>query len=188
MAAKKCPVLIFLPPSFCLFRCRAASRESEDGRGYRPCSFLARISAGRYFFLLLERSTGKPSLWAEPINFSRLSGLARGLGNCYDPAMSEAAAPIAPPETEKKEKTDPRESRDRGYLVICWNDPVNLMDYVTHVFQAVFRWPKAKARRHMLQVHEAGKSLLVRETFEKAEHYVHQLQGYGLHATMEREE
>ena len=40
----------------------------------------------------------------------------------------------------------------------------------------------------MLEVHNAGKSLLVRETFEKAEHYVHQLQGYSLHATMEREE
>src|ERR1700722_8649233 len=99
------------------------------------------------------------------------------------PPMPEAAVPVAPPEREKKEKTDPKDSRDRGYLVICWNDPVNLMDYVTHVFQMVFAWPKAKARRHMLQVHETGKSLLARETFEKAEHYVHQLQGYGLHAT-----
>ncbi len=102
--------------------------------------------------------------------------------------MAEIATPAAPPEVEKKKKTDPRESLDPGYLVICWNDPVNLMDYVTHVFQVVFGWPKAKAERHMLQVHQAGKSLLARETLEKAEHYVHQLQGYGLHATLEREE
>jgi ATP-dependent Clp protease adaptor protein ClpS len=102
--------------------------------------------------------------------------------------MSETAEPVIFPDVEKREETSPRGSRDRGYVVICWNDPVNLMDYVTHVFQSVFRWPKAKARRHMLQVHELGRSLLVRETFEKAEHYVHQLQGYGLHATMEREE
>ena len=95
---------------------------------------------------------------------------------------------MAPPETEKKEETDPKGVRDPGYLVICWDDPVNLMDYVTHVFQSVFGWPKDRAQRHMLQVHEMGKSLLVRETFEKAEHYVHQLQGYGLHATMERDE
>jgi ATP-dependent Clp protease adaptor protein ClpS len=40
----------------------------------------------------------------------------------------------------------------------------------------------------MMQVHQAGKSLLARETFEKAEHYVHQLQSYHLHATMERDE
>jgi ATP-dependent Clp protease adaptor protein ClpS len=102
--------------------------------------------------------------------------------------MPATAVPFAPPETEKKEKTDPKKSHDRGYLVMCWDDPVNTMDFVTHVFQVVFAWPKSKAQRHMLQVHETGKSLLARETFEKAEHYVHQLQGYGLHATMEREE
>jgi ATP-dependent Clp protease adaptor protein ClpS len=101
--------------------------------------------------------------------------------------MSASATPVAPPKTDKKEKTDPKETRDRGYVVICWNDPVNLMDYVTHVFQSVFGWTKAKAERHMFQVHQSGRSLLVRETFEKAEHYVHQLQGYGLHATMERD-
>jgi ATP-dependent Clp protease adaptor protein ClpS len=72
-----------------------------------------------------------------------------------------------------------------GYLVICWNDPVNLMDYVTHVFMKVFGLKKAKARKHMLEVHEKGKSVLVRENSEKAEFYVHQLQNYQLHATME---
>ena len=72
-----------------------------------------------------------------------------------------------------------------GYLVICWNDPVNLMQYVSHVFQQVFRWPKEKAEKHMLEVHEKGKSVLVREGMEKAEHHVHQLQSYSLHATME---
>ncbi len=102
--------------------------------------------------------------------------------------MSQTAAPITVPDTEKEQQTRSKDQLDRGYLVICWNDPVNLMDYVTHVFQVVFGWPKARAERHMLQVHQTGKSLLVRETFEKAEHYVHQLQGYGLHATMEREE
>jgi ATP-dependent Clp protease adaptor protein ClpS len=102
--------------------------------------------------------------------------------------MSKSGAITAPPETEKKEKTDTKGSPDHGYLVICWNDPVNLMEYVTHVFQTVFGWPKAKARQHMMQVHQAGKSLLARETFEKAEHYVHQLQSYHLHATMERDE
>jgi ATP-dependent Clp protease adaptor protein ClpS len=102
--------------------------------------------------------------------------------------MGEAAEPIVLPGQEKKPKTSPKESLDSGYLVICWNDPVNFMDYVTHVFQVVFGWPKAKARKHMLQVHELGKSLLAKESFEKAEHYVHQLQSYRLHATMEREE
>jgi ATP-dependent Clp protease adaptor protein ClpS len=100
----------------------------------------------------------------------------------------ETAVPVVAPGTGQEEKTDTKNLPDRGYLVICWNDPVNLMDYVTHVFQTVFRWPKARAEQHMLQVHQSGKSLLVRETFEKAEHYVHQLHAYGLHATMEKEE
>jgi len=102
--------------------------------------------------------------------------------------MPETSEPLTAPSTEKEQKPKAKDRLDRGYLVICWNDPVNLMDYVTHVFQVVFGWPRSRAERHMLQVHQTGKSLLVRETFEKAEHYVHQLQGYSLHATMEREE
>lgn len=81
-----------------------------------------------------------------------------------------------------------RPGLEPGYLVICWDDPVNLMDYVTHVFQQVFGWPLEKAEHHMLQVHTQGKSLLVRTSLEKAEHYVHQLHRYGLHATLERGE
>jgi len=121
-------------------------------------------------------------------HWARFSRLAQPPLGWYISAMSQTAVPIAAPKTGEKEKTEPRELRDRGYLVICWNDPVNLMVYVTHVFQIVFGWPRERAERHMMQVHQAGKSLLARETFEKAEHYVHQLQGYGLHATMEREE
>jgi ATP-dependent Clp protease adaptor protein ClpS len=116
------------------------------------------------------------------------SALALPARNRYDAGMAQRAAPMTRPDIGEEEKTRSRESLDRGYLVICWNDPVNLMDYVTHVFQVVFGWPKARAEKHMLQVHNAGKSLLTRETFEKAEHYVHQLHGYGLHATLEREE
>src|SRR5882672_3220999 len=101
--------------------------------------------------------------------------------------MSQTALPMVIPKTDPDQKTDPKETPDPGYLVICWNDPVNLMDYVTHVFQKVFRWQKGKAERHMFQVHNQGKSILAREGLEKAEHYVHQLQQYSLHATMERD-
>lgn len=71
------------------------------------------------------------------------------------------------------------------YYVVCWNDPVNLMTYVTHVFMKIFGWERQKAEQHMLEVHEKGKSVLTREGAEKAEFYVHQLQGYKLQATME---
>lgn len=102
--------------------------------------------------------------------------------------MAETAVPEMLPGTVQDVEEKPRSGREPGYLVVCWNDPVNYMDYVTHVFQVVFGWPRTKAEFHMLQVHEQGKSVLLRESLEKAEHYVHQLQKYSLHATMERDE
>lgn len=99
--------------------------------------------------------------------------------------MAATATPEILPDIEQDTQTKSKPEVDSGYLVICWNDPVNLMEYVTHVFQTVFGWNRQKAETHMLQVHEQGKSVLARETMEKAEHYVHQLQKYSLHATME---
>jgi ATP-dependent Clp protease adaptor protein ClpS len=99
--------------------------------------------------------------------------------------MAEVSEPLVLPEITQDEQTESRDELAPGYLVVCWNDPVNLMQYVTHVFQQVFRWPRAKAEKHMLEVHEKGKSVLTRESLERAEHYVHQLQSYTLHATME---
>ena len=86
-------------------------------------------------------------------------------------------------EADTKSQTD----LEPGYLVVCWDDPINLMEYVTHVFQKVFGWPREKAELHMMQVHTEGKSVLLREGLEKAEFYVHELQKYTLHATLERE-
>ena len=91
------------------------------------------------------------------------------------------------PDIEREEKTGTKSELATGWVVICWNDPVNLMTYVTHVFQTVFGWNLKKAEVHMLEVHRQGKSVLTRTTLEQAEHYVHQLQKYTLHATMERE-
>jgi len=92
------------------------------------------------------------------------------------------------PETVPDPASQSRDALEPGYLVICWNDPVNFMDYVTHVFQTVFGWDRQKAERHMREVHEQGRSLLARDTLEKAEFYVHQLQKFNLHATLEHEE
>ena len=102
--------------------------------------------------------------------------------------MAATATPEIRPGIVQTTEDKPKSGLEPGYLVVCWNDPVNFMDYVTHVFQAVFGWPRKKAEFHMLQVHEQGKSVLTRESLEKAEHYVHQLQKYSLHATMERDE
>jgi len=99
--------------------------------------------------------------------------------------MTEIVEPQVLPGSETHVESQPKSGLEPGYLVVCWNDPVNYMQYVTHVFQRVFGWNKEKAEFHMLQVHELGKSVLIRTSLEKAEHYVHQLQKYTLHATME---
>jgi ATP-dependent Clp protease adaptor protein ClpS len=100
--------------------------------------------------------------------------------------MAATATPPVRPDVERDEDTDSKLGLEPGYFVICWNDPVNLMEYVTHVFQVVFGWERKKAERHMLEVHRQGKSVLTRESLEKAEFYVHQLHKYNLHASMER--
>tara|TARA_A100001037_G_scaffold294129_1_gene311517 strand:- start:101 stop:397 length:297 start_codon:yes stop_codon:yes gene_type:complete len=98
--------------------------------------------------------------------------------------MATIESPDVVPITESK----PESELDPGYAVICWDDPVNLMDFVTHVFQKVFGWSRERAEHHMLEVHHQGKSVLVRESLERAEFYVHQLQGYHLQATLEHQE
>ena len=99
--------------------------------------------------------------------------------------MPQVDEPQVMPDVIPDDRTDTMSDLEPGYIVICWDDPVNLMDYVTHVFQVVFGWSQRKAEFHMLQVHTQGKSVLARESMERAEHYVHQLQKYSLHATME---
>jgi ATP-dependent Clp protease adaptor protein ClpS len=95
------------------------------------------------------------------------------------PGITELPAPGVDVET------DPKETKEPGFNVIVWDDPVNLMQYVTHVFQQVFGWDREKAERHMLEVHETGRSVVAHEGFEKAEFLVHELQKYSLTATME---
>ena len=96
------------------------------------------------------------------------------------------AGTMVRPDLEQGQAAQTLDRKDPGWLVICWNDPVNLMEFVLHVFMRVFGWSKSKAEFHMLQVHHEGKSVLKQESLERAEFYVHQLQGYGLHATMEQ--
>lgn len=85
-------------------------------------------------------------------------------------------------ETETHEKDE----LDIPWQVIVHNDPVNLMTYVTMVFQRVFGYPREKAERHMLEVHQNGRSILWCGVRERAEFYVQQLHGHLLLATLER--
>ncbi len=73
---------------------------------------------------------------------------------------------------------------ERPWVVIVWNDPINLMSYVTLVLQRLFGYGKAKATRLMLQVHNEGKAVVSSGTREKAELDVSRLHAHGLWATM----
>jgi ATP-dependent Clp protease adaptor protein ClpS len=83
-------------------------------------------------------------------------------------------------------ETQSEEELDLPWLVVVHNDPVNLMTYVTMVFQRVFGYPREKAEQHMLEVHQKGRSILWSGMRERAELYVQQLHSYLLLATLEK--
>ena len=85
-----------------------------------------------------------------------------------------------------EQETRTAEELDLPWQVVVHNDPVNLMTYVTMVFQKVFGLPREKAEQHMFEVHQQGRSVLWSGMRERAELYVQQLHGYLLLATLER--
>jgi ATP-dependent Clp protease adaptor protein ClpS len=86
------------------------------------------------------------------------------------------------PEIETKDKAD----LDSVWSVIVHNDPVNLMSYVTLVFRRVLGFTREKAERHMLEVHNKGRSMVWSGSREQAELYVQQLHAHLLLATLEK--
>lgn len=77
---------------------------------------------------------------------------------------------------------------DKPWLVIVWNDPVNLMSYVTYVFQKLFNYSLQKATKLMLDVHHKGKAVVSSGSKEKAELDCYRLHAYGLWATITKSE
>jgi ATP-dependent Clp protease adaptor protein ClpS len=84
--------------------------------------------------------------------------------------MTRAA--VQEPTTEQETRS--QEAIDVPWQVVVHNDPVNLMTYVTMVFQRVFGYPREKSERHMLEVHQKGRSVLWSGARERAELYVQQ--------------
>src|SRR5262245_16793042 len=92
----------------------------------------------------------------------------------------------APIETREPE-VDDADLDQRPWVVIVWNDPINLMSYVTLVLQKLFGYSRSKATRLMLQVHNEGKAAVSSGTREKAELDVSRLHAHGLWATMQQD-
>ncbi len=76
---------------------------------------------------------------------------------------------------------------DRPWIVIVWNDPINLMSYVTYVFQKLFGYSREKATKLMLDVHHKGRAVVSSGSRERVEMDVFRLHAHGLWATMEHD-
>jgi ATP-dependent Clp protease adaptor protein ClpS len=91
-------------------------------------------------------------------------------------------APVEDVRTDLEESVSP----DWPWLVIVWNDPINLMSFVTFVFQRLFGYSKEKATKLMMDVHVKGRAVVSSGTRERAELDVYRLHEHGLWATMEQ--
>jgi ATP-dependent Clp protease adaptor protein ClpS len=101
--------------------------------------------------------------------------------------MSPSAETITAPTRIDRPASDDVAQPDPPWVVIVWNDPVNLMSYVTWVLQKLFGYPRAKAEKLMMDVHTKGKAVVSNGTREKAESDVSRLHAHGLWATMQKD-
>jgi ATP-dependent Clp protease adaptor protein ClpS len=99
--------------------------------------------------------------------------------------VNAASAP-APVETLEPEVTEDT-ALDSPWVVIVWNDPINLMSYVAFVFRKLFGYSKEEAERLMMQVHHDGKAVVSSGSRSDAERDVFRLHEHGLWATMQQD-
>lgn len=95
---------------------------------------------------------------------------------------------MSAPSIERTERSDVDEvvDPDRPWVAIVWNDPINLMSYVTYVFENYFGYPRTKAHKLMLDVHHRGKAAVSHGSREEMERDVSAMHSYGLWATLQR--
>ena len=108
--------------------------------------------------------------------------------------MGRVSGSIAPARTAGPEtSTDPGTDQDTAveaalpWVTLVWNDPINLMSYVTHVLQKLFGYDREKATKLMLDVHRRGRAVVSSGSREQMEHDVARLHAYGLWATLQRQ-
>ncbi len=94
---------------------------------------------------------------------------------------------VIEPDVIEEGKIDTTVDLDTPWIVLVWNDPINLMSYVTFVFQKLFGYSLEKATELMLDVHEKGRAVVSTGTRERAEVDVYRLHEHGLWATMQQD-
>lgn len=93
----------------------------------------------------------------------------------------------APTELERPE-VDETVATDVPWITIVWNDPVNLMSYVTYVFMTYFHYPREKAETLMMQVHQDGRAVVSAGSRDDMERDVAAMHSYGLWATLAKDD
>ena len=91
------------------------------------------------------------------------------------------------PERVERSQTDESTDPDRPWITIVWNDPINLMTYVTYVFQKLFGYSREKATKLMLDVHYKGRAVVSSGSREAMEFDVARLHAAGLWATLQQD-
>ncbi|MFT4123255.1 MAG: ATP-dependent Clp protease adapter ClpS [Microbacteriaceae bacterium] len=91
--------------------------------------------------------------------------------------------------TQTTERVELRQAPadDRPWQTVVWNDPVNLMSYVSYVFRSYFGMPADRAERLMLRVHTEGRAVVASGAREEMERHVEAMHDYGLWATVQRD-
>ena len=89
---------------------------------------------------------------------------------------------------EQDVRADERAVTASPWVTIVWNDPVNLMSYVAYVFRSYFGYPEQKAERLMMQVHREGRAVVSSGSREAMEVDVQAMHGFGLWATLQRQD
>jgi ATP-dependent Clp protease adaptor protein ClpS len=109
------------------------------------------------------------------------------LGTMGDVRTTTATAPVEMPTELDQPVGEEQVLPDLPWVTVVWNDPVNLMSYVTYVFRTYFGYDKKKAEKLMLEVHHDGKSAVSNGSREEMERDVQAMHEYGLWATLEKQ-
>ena len=90
--------------------------------------------------------------------------------------------------TQTIESTEIREETvlDSAWITLVWNDPVNLMSYVSYVFRSYFGFSREEADKRMLQVHNDGRAVVATGAREEMERHVEAMHDFGLWATVQK--
>lgn len=99
----------------------------------------------------------------------------------------ESMPAIATPETMPLDETDVVTDPDLPWITIVWNDPINLMNYVAHVFRSYFGYSREEAERLMLLVHHEGHAVVASGPREEIERHAQAMHDYGLQATIAKD-